>query len=95
MTYSERDLVGVFFKPITACLFTTSEKAGAGIHRPARSRHQRTQARACGRQRMGDRNGNAGGIPRRGIYDNMKTAVDRIRPGNVREVSEMVSYYLF
>ncbi len=60
MTYSERDLVGVFFKPITACLFTTSEKAGAGIHRPARSRHQRTQARACGRQRMGDRNGNAG-----------------------------------
>ncbi|MFX1739747.1 hypothetical protein PXJ20_26335 [Paraburkholderia sp. A1RI_3L] len=36
-----------------------------------------------------------GGIPRRGIYDNMKTAVDRIRPGNVREVSEMVSYYLF
>ncbi len=29
------------------------------------------------------------------LVDNMKTAVDRIRPGNVREVSEMVSYYLF
>lgn len=27
MTYSERDLVGVFFEPITACLFTTSEKS--------------------------------------------------------------------
>ncbi|KAE8753317.1 IS21 family transposase, partial [Paraburkholderia madseniana] len=40
-----------------------------------------------------------GGIPRRGIYDNMKTAVDRVRPGKVREVnarfSAMVSHYLF
>ena len=26
-----------------------------------------------------------GGIPRRGIYDNIKTAVDRVRPGRVRE----------
>ncbi len=29
-----------------------------------------------------------GGIPRRGIYDNMKTAVDRVRPGKVREVAD-------
>ncbi len=40
-----------------------------------------------------------GGIPRRGIYDNMKTAVDRVKPGKVREVnakfSAMVSHYLF
>ena len=40
-----------------------------------------------------------GGIPRRGIYDNMKTAVDRVRPGKVREVNArfgaMVSHYLF
>ncbi len=40
-----------------------------------------------------------GGIPRRGIYDNMKTAVDKVRPGKVREVnkrfSTMVSHYLY
>ena len=40
-----------------------------------------------------------GGVPRRGIYDNMKTAVDRVRPGKVREVnarfSAMVSHFLF
>jgi transposase len=40
-----------------------------------------------------------GGIPRRGIYDNMKTAVDRVRPGKVREVNAkftaMASHYLF
>ena len=40
-----------------------------------------------------------GGIPRRGIYDNMKTAVDKVRPGKVREVNArfgaMVSHYLF
>lgn len=40
-----------------------------------------------------------GGIPRRGIYDNMKTAVDRVGRGKSREVnarfSSMVSHYLF
>jgi len=40
-----------------------------------------------------------GGIPRRGIYDNMKTAVDRVRRGKLRDVnlrfSTMVSHYLF
>ncbi len=40
-----------------------------------------------------------GGIPRRGIYDNMKTAVDKVRRGKVRDVnarfSTMVSHYLF
>jgi hypothetical protein len=40
-----------------------------------------------------------GGIPKRGIYDNMKTAVDRVRPGKVREVNAkftaMASHYLF
>jgi len=40
-----------------------------------------------------------GGIPRRGIYDNMKTAVDRVRQGKLRDVnlrfSTMVSHYLF
>ncbi|MGC3965311.1 MAG: IS21 family transposase [Rhodocyclaceae bacterium] len=40
-----------------------------------------------------------GGIPRRGIYDNMKTAVDRVGQGKHREVnlrfSAMVSHYLF
>jgi len=40
-----------------------------------------------------------GGVPRRGIYDNMKTAVDRVRPGKLREVnarfSAMVSHFLF
>jgi transposase len=40
-----------------------------------------------------------GGVPRRGIFDNMKTAVDRIGAGKVRQVNlrfaAMASYYLF
>lgn len=40
-----------------------------------------------------------GGVPRRGIYDNMKTAVDRVRKGKTRDVnarfSALVSHYLF
>jgi hypothetical protein len=40
-----------------------------------------------------------GGVPRRGIYDNMRTAVDRIGRGNERQVnarfSAIASHYLF
>jgi transposase len=40
-----------------------------------------------------------GGIPRRGIYDNMKTAVDKVKPGKARLVNArfaaMASHYLF
>ena len=40
-----------------------------------------------------------GGIPQRGIYDNMKTAVDRVGRGKAREVNArfqaMVSHFLF
>ena len=40
-----------------------------------------------------------GGVPRRGIFDNMKTAVDRIRAGKARQVNArfaaMASHYLF
>jgi transposase len=40
-----------------------------------------------------------GGVPRRGIYDNMRTAVDKVRPGKQRDVnarfSAMVSHFLF
>jgi len=40
-----------------------------------------------------------GGIPRRGIYDNMKTAVDKVGPGKVRSINArfhaMCSHYLF
>jgi transposase len=40
-----------------------------------------------------------GGVPRRGIYDNMKTAVDRVGAGKERQVnarfSAMASHYLF
>lgn len=40
-----------------------------------------------------------GGIPSRGIYDNMKTAVDRVRRGKQRDVNArflaMVSHYVF
>jgi transposase len=40
-----------------------------------------------------------GGIPRRGIFDNMKTAVDRIGSGKARQVnarfSALASHYLF
>ncbi|MHB8283671.1 MAG: IS21 family transposase [Caulobacteraceae bacterium] len=40
-----------------------------------------------------------GGVPRRGIFDNMKTAIDRIGPGKTRQVNArfeaMASHYLF
>lgn len=40
-----------------------------------------------------------GGVPARGIYDNMKTAVDRVKRGKGRDVNirfaAMVSHYLF
>lgn len=40
-----------------------------------------------------------GGVPERGIYDNMKTAVDKVRRGKQRDVNKrflaMVSHYLF
>lgn len=40
-----------------------------------------------------------GGVPERGIYDNMKTAVDKVSPGKARVVNKrfqaMVSHYLF
>jgi len=40
-----------------------------------------------------------GGVPRRGIYDNMRTAVDRVRKGKDRDVNArfaaMVSHFLF
>lgn len=40
-----------------------------------------------------------GGVPKRCIYDNMRTAVHKVRPGNQRDVnarfSAMVSYFLF
>ena len=40
-----------------------------------------------------------GGIPRRGIYDNMKTAVDKVQKGKARVVNSrfaaMASHYLF
>ncbi len=40
-----------------------------------------------------------GGIPRRGIYDNMKTAVDKVKQGKARMVNArfaaMGSHYLF
>ena len=40
-----------------------------------------------------------GGVPRRGIYDNMKTAVDRVRRGKARDVNTrflaMTNHYIF
>ena len=40
-----------------------------------------------------------GGVPRRGIYDNMKTAVDKVRSGKVRDVNArfpaMTAHFLF
>ncbi len=40
-----------------------------------------------------------GGVPRRGIYDNMKTAVDKIKKGKARDVNlrfqVMVNHYVF
>lgn len=43
--------------------------------------------------------GALGGVPRRGIYDNMKTAVDKVNKGKGRTVnarfSVMCAHYLF
>ena len=40
-----------------------------------------------------------GGVPRRGIFDNMRTAVDRVGAGKARQVNArfaaMASHYLF
>lgn len=40
-----------------------------------------------------------GGVPRRGIYDNMKTAVDKVHPGKARDINPrfytLCSHYLF
>jgi hypothetical protein len=40
-----------------------------------------------------------GGVPRRGIYDNMRTAVDKVRRGKARDVNArfqaMVSHFVF
>ena len=40
-----------------------------------------------------------GGVPGRGIYDNMKTAVDRVGSGKARQVNArflaMTSHYVF
>ena len=40
-----------------------------------------------------------GGVPERGIYDNMKTAVDRVGRGKAREVNirflAMANHYVF
>ena len=40
-----------------------------------------------------------GGVPRRGIYDNMKSAVDKVRRSKERDINArfqaMVSHYLF
>jgi transposase len=40
-----------------------------------------------------------GGVPRRGIFDNMKTAVDRVGTGKIRQINvrfqAMASHYLF
>jgi hypothetical protein len=40
-----------------------------------------------------------GGVPERGIYDNMKTAVDKVGRGKLRQVNKrfeaMASHYLF
>lgn len=40
-----------------------------------------------------------GGVPQRGIYDNMKTAIDKVIRGKLRQVNKrfeaMASHYLF
>lgn len=40
-----------------------------------------------------------GGVPRRGIYDNMRTAVEKVRRCKLRDINSrfgaMVSYFLF
>ena len=92
--WSEEHLVigGVWRKLIVAHLKLCYSKAFVVQAYPAQSHEMLFDAHARAFAALG-------GIPRRGIYDNMKTAVDKVKKGKARVVNTrfaaMASHYLF
>ena len=92
--WSEERLVigGVWRKIVAAHLKLCHSKAFVVQAYPAQSHEMLFDAHARAFAALG-------GIPRRGIYDNMKTAVDQVKKGKARVVNTrfaaMASHYLF
>lgn len=92
--WSEEHLVigGVWRKVIAAHLKLCHSRAFVVQAYPAQSHEMLFDAHARAFAALG-------GIPRRGIYDNMKTAVDKVKKGKARVVNTrfaaMASHYLF
>ena len=92
--WSEEHLVigGVWRKLIVAHLKLCYSKAFVVQAYPTQSHEMLFDAHARAFAALG-------GIPRRGIYDNMKTAVDKVKKGKARVVNTrfaaMASHYLF
>jgi transposase len=92
--WSEERLVigGVWRKIVAAHLKLCFSKAFVVQAYPAQSHEMLFDAHARAFAALG-------GIPRRGIYDNMKTAVDQVKKGKARVVNTrfaaMASHYLF
>ena len=92
--WSEERLVigGVWRKLLVAHLKLCASRAFVLIAYPSQSHEMLFDAHTRSFQALG-------GIPRRGIYDNMKTAVDKVQKGKSRIVnarfSAMASHYLF
>ena len=92
--WSEEHLVlgGVWRKLVVAHLKLCHSKAFVVQAYPTQSHEMLFDAHAKAFAALG-------GIPRRGIYDNMKTAVDKVKKGKARVVNTrfaaMASHYLF
>jgi transposase len=92
--WSEERLVigGVWRKVIAAHLKLCASRAFVVLAYPTQSHEMLFDAHTQSFTALG-------GIPRRGIYDNMKTAVDKVKKGKARIVNTrfaaMASHYLF
>lgn len=92
--WSEERLVigGIWRKVIAAHLKLCASRAFVVLAYPAQSHEMLFDAHTRSFTALG-------GIPRRGIYDNMKTAVDKVKKGKARIVNTrfaaMASHYLF
>src|SRR5574343_221166 len=92
--WSEEGLVigGVWRKLLVAHLKLCASRAFVLVAYPSQGHEMLFDAHTRSFQALG-------GIPRRGIYDNMKTAVDKVKKGKGRIVnarfSAMCSHYLF
>lgn len=92
--WSEERLVigGIWRKLLVAHLKLCASRAFVLIAYPSQSHEMLFDAHTRSFQALG-------GIPRRGIYDNMKTAVDKVKKGKGRVVnarfSALCSHYLF